>query len=283
MIDTAVAAARLRARRGDTLQKLWAVIKRDSRLAVSYDATFWMNWIGILVNIGVVFLIGSLVPPSTKFGLDGKPHAYFGYLVTNVAFLRFQNAAVQAFATAIRDGQAMGTLEFVLSTPTGLPFIVLSSGAYAFALALVQSLVMLAIAVPLGLDVSHANLLSFVIFLLLMIVAIMPIGVIASCATIAFKKTGPVEFALTSLTLLFGGVYIPVHSLPGLLQPISLFIPVTHAFTGLRGALEGLTVQQLWPEAAWLCALSAVLIPLSLLLFSAAVDRAKVDGTLGQY
>ncbi|HXF33966.1 MAG TPA: ABC transporter permease [Candidatus Acidoferrales bacterium] len=283
MIETTIDSAGTRVRRGDGFAKLWAVFVRDSNLAFSYDINFWLQWVGCFVEIGIVYLIGSLVPPSPKFGFDGRPHPYFGYLITNIAFLRFQTVAVSAFALAIRDAQTFGTLEIVLSTPTSLSFIVLSSGAYAFSFQLVQTLLILVIATFLGLDVSHINVLTFVVFVLLMIAAVAPIGVIAASATMVFKKSGPVEFFLTSMTQLFGGVYIPVKSLPLLLQPIGMLIPVAHALNGLRGGLEGASLAQLWPDVAWLCGLSLVFVPISLWLFSAAVNRAKHDGTLGQY
>lgn len=283
MIEASIRSAAARAKRGDGLGKLWAVFMRDARIALSYDANFWLNWVGCVIDIGVVFLIGSLVPPSSRFGIDGRPHTYFSYLVTNIAFLRFQSVAVQAFALAIRDGQAYGTLEIVLSSPTSLPFIVLSSGAYAFAFQLSQSLLMIVIATFFGLDVTHTNLVTLLVFLILMLAAVLPIGVIASSATMVFKKTGPIEFFLTSMTQLFGGVYIPIKALPAILQPVGMIIPVSHALNGLRGALEGASLSQLLPDVVWLCGLSAVFIPVSLLIFTAAVHRAKIDGTLGQY
>jgi ABC-2 type transport system permease protein len=268
---------------GDGLAKLGAVFMRDNRLALSYGVNFWLSWVAVLIEIAIAYFIGSLVAPSPKFGYDGRPHSYFDYLVVNTAFLRFQSVAVVAFAMAIRDGQTFGTLEIVLSSPTSLPFIVLSSGVYSFVYQLFQSVVYILVAIAFGLHVSHANLLTLLVFLALMIAAVTPIGVIASAATMAFKKTGPVEFLLTSVTQLFGGVYLPVALLPLPLRAIGTVLPVTHALNGLRGALQGATVSEMLPDIAWLCGLSAVFIPISLLLFNAAVNRAKTDGTLGQY
>jgi ABC-2 type transport system permease protein len=223
------------------------------------------------------------VPASTNYGFDGHVHRYFDYLVVNTAFLRFQSVAVVAFAMAIRDAQTFGTLEVILSTPTSLPFIVLSAGMYPFAFQLLQALIFILVAMCFGLDVSHLNVATLLVFLALMVMAVTPIGVIAASATMVFKKTGPVEFFLTSVTQLFGGVYLPTRLLPGVLQIVGTVLPVTHALNGLRGALQGATVAQMLPDIIWLCALSAVFIPLSLLIFSVAVYRAKRDGTLGQY
>jgi ABC-type polysaccharide/polyol phosphate export permease len=274
---------RARAAQTDGLSKLFAVFMRDNRLALSYDANFWLQWVGVFIEITIAYFIGTLVPPSAKFGFDGHPHHYFDYLVVNTAFMRFQSVAVVAFAMAIRDGQTFGTLELILSTPTSLPFIVLSAGLYAFVYQLIQSLVFILVAIAFGLDVSHANPVTLMVFLLLMIAAVTPIGVIAASATMVFKKTGPVEFFLTSVTQLFGGVYIPIASLPIALRWIGTILPVAHALTGIRAALQGATIGQMLPDVFWLLGLSAFFIPISLWLFTAAVHRAKLDGTLGQY
>ncbi|MBV8151240.1 MAG: ABC transporter permease [Candidatus Eremiobacteraeota bacterium] len=267
----------------DGMDKLWAVFLRDFRMAVSYGTNFWLSWISVAVDIGIAYFLGSLIAPSTRFGFDGNVHSYFDYLVINTAFLRFQSVAVTAFALAIRDGQTMGTLEVLLSTPSSIPFIVLSSGMYAFVYQLAQTFVYIGIAMLFGLNVSHANLLTLGVFIALMIAAVTPIGVIASSAAMALKKTGPIEFFLTSITQLFGGVYLPVAMLPLGLREVGNLLPVTHALNGLRAALQGATVAQMWPDILWLCGLSAVFIPVSLFVFSAALNRAKVDGTLGLY
>lgn len=278
-----VAGVAVRAGGRDGISKLKSVFMRDNRLALSYGANFWLNWVAVGIDIAIAYFIGMLVPPSANYGVDGAPHRYFDYLVVNTAFLRFQSVAVVAFAMAIRDAQTFGTLEIILSTPTSLPFIVLSAGVYPFVFQLGQAAFFIVIAMLFGLDVSHTNVLTLLVFLGLMMAAVTPIGVIAASATMVFKKTGPVEFFLTSITQLFGGVYLPTKLLPPMLQIVGTILPVTHALNGLRGALQGASVMQMLPDIAWLCALSAAFIPLSLLIFSVAVNRAKTDGTLGQY
>ena len=267
----------------DGFGKVAAFFMRDWRMAVSYSANFWLGWVSVFVDVAIAFYIAKLVHPSANFGYDNKPHSYFDYLVVNTAFLSFQRVAVLAFAQAIRDGQTLGTLEVVLATPTSLPFMVLSSGLYSFAFQLVQSLFYIAVALLFGLDIHSVNVATLLVFIALAIAAISPIGVIAAAATMAFKKTGPVEYFLTSATQLFGGIYLPVKLLPVPFQIIGTILPITHALNGIRAALQGATLAQLSGDLMWLCGLTAVFLPLSLWIFAYAVHRAKIDGTLGQY
>ena len=136
----------------DGVSKLWSVFVRDNRLALSYGANFWVNWVAVIIDVSIAYFIGLLVPPLTNYGFDGQPHRYFDYLVVNTAFLRFQSVAVVAFAMAIRDAQTFGTLEVILSTPTSLPFIVLSAGFYPFAFQLLQAAVFVGVAMLFGAD-----------------------------------------------------------------------------------------------------------------------------------
>jgi ABC-2 type transport system permease protein len=197
--------------------------------------------------------------------------------------LRFQSIAVQTFSLAIRDGQTMGTLEVLLSTPTNLALIVLSSGAYAFVYQLLQTCAYVGFAMLFGLSLWGTNVITLAVFLFLAILAISPIGVMAAAATMVFKKTGPIEFLLTSVTTLFGGIYLPIRLLPAPLQVIGTLLPITHALNGIRAAIGGATLVETRVDLAWLLGMTALLLPASLFIFAYAVKRAKIDGTLGQY
>jgi hypothetical protein len=60
-------------------------------------------------------------------------------------------------------------------------------------------------------------------------------------------------------------------------------LPITHALNGIRGAFRGATLGEMSYDVLWLGAATIVLMPLALLVFRAAVARARFDGTLGQY
>jgi ABC-2 type transport system permease protein len=266
----------------DTLGRASAIFVRDARLAVAYPASFWLQWLNILISISMAFFLARLVGSSPKFGFHG-PASYFFFLTVNLAFVRFQQTALMSFAQAIRDAQTAGTLEVILATPTRLPVIVLSAGLWAFGFTALQTAVYLGVAMLFGLDLHHANLMSAAVFLVLTVTSLSTLGVMAAAAVMTFKQVGPLDFMMSGATNLFGGVYFPVSILPVALQAVGWMLPITHALSGLRGALNGATLAQLAPDALWLTGATVVLLPLSLLVFTAAVRHAKIDGTLGQY
>ena len=261
--------------------KVRAIMARDARVTLSYPGNFALTWATILVEVVVNWYIAQLV--TTPVSVNGVAMPYFQYISINSAFMRFQTAALNSFAEAIRDAQLTGTLEMVLATPTRLPTLVLSSGLWSFTLTSLQTIVYFAIAMLFGLDLSHVNVVTALAFLLLTVAAVSPLGVLAAALAMVIKKTGPIDLISNSTAQIFGGFYLPLAGLPVALQVVGWMIPITHAFNGFRAAVSGLSLYQAGADALWLLCASIVLMPLSLWLFSRAVQKARVDGTLAMY
>jgi ABC-2 type transport system permease protein len=267
----------------EALAKMGAIFVRDARTALAYPAYFHSQWLAIGVEVTIAFYLSLLVAPSSAFGANGETGSYFTYLVVSFAFVTFQNNAMLSFAESVREGQTTGTLEAVLATPTSLSLIILSTGLWSFALTLARVVFYFLLAMLFGLNLHHMNWLTAVVFLVLTVASVSPIGVFAAAATMAFKKTGPLAFSVNSATSLFGGVYIPLVKLPLALQAIGWMLPITHALNGFRSALYGASLWDLRVEVVWMLGLTAVLMPSSLYLFSRTVQRGRHDGSLGQY
>jgi ABC-type polysaccharide/polyol phosphate export permease len=265
------------------LAKVWAIFVRDARIALSYRANFFVQLASVAVSVVIAYFISIVAGHSVKVTVGTVTMSYFDYLAVNLAFVRFQSTGVASYAEVIRDSQTAGTLEVTLSTPTSLPIIVLSAGLWAFTFATLQSIVFLAVAMLFGLDLGHVDIATLLVFLVLTMISSSPLGVAAAALAMYFKKTGAIDFAVGTLTMIFGGVYLPLTALPPIMQWIGWSLPITHALGGLRAALAGLSIAQVWGEVVWLLAASMLLLPLALWLFSVSVRRAKIDGTLAQY
>ena len=265
------------------LEKIGAIFVRDARLALSYPMSFWLGWVSIAGQVLAFYFMSKLIGPSKNFGFGGHASSYFDFVVVNLAFVEFQTVAIQSFQRAIRSDQMLGTLEAVLATPTSLPLIVLSSGLWAFTLTVIEVAVYLGIASLLGLNLTHTNLGTAAAFLVLTVACMSPVGVLSAASIMTFKQLGPTNWVANGLAMLLGGVLFPVSKLPLALQYVSWMLPITHALNGIRGAVNGATLAQLAPDAMWMAGCAVVLLPVSLVAFSHAVRRAKIDGTLGHY
>ena len=177
-----------------------------------------------------------------------------------------------------------GCLEAMLSSQTNSLTIVLLSSLYGRVLGAVQPLlIFVAAAVFMGVDFSHANVLSTVLILGFSIVIFVALG--SSAATILWLKKGdPLAWVLGVMGTVLSGAYFPVDLLPVWLQKVSFLIPITYSLDALRlTILKGYSVAMISGQTLILGLMAAVLLPLSLGIFAAMVRKGRIEGTLAQY
>jgi ABC-2 type transport system permease protein len=267
------------------LTKVWAFVTRDFKLQVSYRLAF------LLQSFGILFTVASFYFVALLFGEAAAPHLqeyggdYFAFVLVGIAFVRYQGVAMSTFASTIRRGQMMGTLEAMLVTPTRLSTVLVSSSLWNFAFTSLQVLVYLLLGAFLfGADLGQTNLVAAMVIQVLTILAFSGMGILSASFTMVFKRGDPINFLFGSVSTLLGGVLYPVTVLPGWLQPVSYLIPLTYSLRAMRRAiLTGDSLSALSPDLLALSLFAAVLLPVSFLAFRYAVKRAKIEGSLTQY
>ena len=76
----------------------------------------------------------------------------------------------------------------------------------------------------------------------------------------------------------------PISVLPVWLQYVARLIPVTYSLEGMRAAiLSHASIRELLPSIAGLLVFAAVFLPVSFAIFSWALRRTKVTGTLTHF
>jgi ABC-2 type transport system permease protein len=133
-------------------------------------------------------------------------------------------------------------------------------------------------------NLGRGNYLAALLILALTVVSFSSLGIIAASFIIVLKRGDPVTWVFNSLSSLLGGVYYPITILPGWLQFLSNFLPITYSLRAMRLALlQSYSFSALAPDILALALFSLILLPLSLLAFRYAVHRARVDGSLTYY
>ncbi|MEW5806782.1 MAG: ABC transporter permease [Acidobacteriota bacterium] len=266
----------------NSMIKIWAFIKRDFLTEVSYRAAFLVQMAGIIFSILVWYFISKIVPPDIAElkGLD-----YFSWVLIGIAFTSYLNTALNSFARKIRSEQLTGTLEAMLVTPTRTPMVIFSSATWEFIFSSFRVVVYLALGTFLfNVQVHMESLLAFCIVLLLTILSFSGIGILSASFILYFKKGDPINFFITSVMTLFGGVLFPYEKLPPYLMKISYFLPITYSLNAIRDALlKGAPLGKLQNEVLILAIFAIVIVPLSLLAARFAIRKAKEEGSLIQY
>lgn len=259
-----------------------AIFMRDVRNGLSHPTSLAMRFVNVVVAIYGLYCLAGLFDPHGHLGTEhGRPFSYFSYTTINFTFMLLQGTALQVFSSAIRSDQVSGALEPILQTQNlALPYV-LASGLWPMTLSLIQViLTLVAASYFLGLDVSHLNIPTLLVFMTLSTMTMAAIGILSAAIVIAFKQVPPSNYLISGAAPVLAGVMFPVSRLPHQLQIVSWFLPLTHSLRGLRGAFQGASLGVLSYDAIWLAVAICVLLPLSLIALELATARGKNDGTL---
>jgi ABC-2 type transport system permease protein len=192
---------------------------------------------------------------------------------------------LSSFSSSLRTSQTTGTLEAMLSSPTRLSTIILSSAQWNYLITTLRVVVYLLVgSVFLGVQLGEANYAAALVVLVLTVISFSSLGIIAASFIMVLKRGDPVTWIFGTVSNLLGGIYYPVAVLPGWMQKLADLIPVTYALRAMRLALlQGAGFEVLWPDLLALGIFSVVLLPLSLIAFGIAVRIARIDGSLAHY
>jgi ABC-2 type transport system permease protein len=263
------------------LRKALAFLKRDLLIELSYRFNFLLSLLGVLFSVSIFYFLGKIVDPST---VRETADDYFSFALVGMAIAMFLRTGLGSFAESMREEQMIGTLEAMLATPTSLTTIVFSSALWRFLFASVTVFIYLAVGAALGMSFAGANLAGALLLLLATLAAYSALGIISASFIIVFKRGDPINFVVSNLSILLGGVFFPVSILPGWLRFFSHILPITYSLQGIRAAiLKGESLSALWGDILALVIISVILIPLSLALFGLAVNHARRTGTLVKY
>ena len=139
-------------------------------------------------------------------------------------------------------------------------------------------------AILFGFPLQGANWLGALLVLGASVLAFSGVGILSASYLLIFKRGNPVNWAILGLSSVVGGMMYPISVLPVWLQYVARLIPVTYSLEGMRAAILGhASTRELLPSIAGLLLFAALLLPISFAIFSWALRRTKVTGTLTHF
>ena len=260
-------------------------LQRDFRLQISYRFGFFLQIVGILLSLPSFYFLSLLVDQRVVPQLQAYGGDYFAFVLVGIAFMGYQNVALNSFARTIRSGQMMGTLEAMLMTPNRFSAILLSSSLWSLVLTSFEVSLYLLLGITLfGLRLDRINLAGAFLTQLLTILAFSGIGILSASFIVVFKQETPINFLFASISGLLAGVLYPVEVLPRWLQSLSNLLPLTYSLRAMRKAvLLGDSLTGISTDLLVLGLFACLLLPLGFSLFHYAVRCAKVHGSLTQF
>jgi len=263
------------------LDKLEAIIRRDLLTAIRYRTGFLLAAGAALAELAAFYFLSRAIGPGFRpQGVD-----YFPFLLVGTGFYTFMLLGINAFLDIVQQAQQTGTLEVLMTTSTPAPTLVLLSAVSAFAGNAVQLVFYVGAGFLLfGAPLQHPNLPGCLVIFALSVIVAVAIGIFAATLQLAMQKGSAVVWLMGSGAWFMTGTLFPVATLPKFLRAIAEWIPITHSLNGMRMALlEGISFGGLGREIGILALFSGILLPLSVLLFSHALRKARLEGTLSFY
>jgi len=258
-------------------------LRRDWATVRSYRLPFVLDVFTTFFALFLFFFLARLVDGADLSRFEGLERGYLPFAVIGMAVFRMVQSALTSFNSKLRTEQTTGTLEALLATPTSPRLVILANATYDVLRAALSGVLMVVLALTLGvrLTTDPAALAVTGLALLALIGLFGALGVAVAAFGIVFKQAGGLIGMITAGLALLGGVYFPTEVFPTWLAWIADALPFTWGVDVLRTAL--ITGELDTTRLLALAASALVTLPLSLWLFKLAVDKARRDGSLGQY
>jgi ABC-2 type transport system permease protein len=268
-----------------TLRKLALLFRRDFAVARSYRAAFAIEIFQALFGSASFYFLSRFVQSPTLE--KALPHGtnYFSFALVGIAFFDYLSVALVTFDGSLQEARQNGTLENLLVTQTSLPVILAGSSLYPFALMSLRTAIYIGWgAVLFGFPLQGANWLGAALVLGASVLAFSGLGILSASYLLIFKRGNPVNWAILGLSSVVGGMMYPISVLPLWLRYAARLTPVTYSLEGMRAAILGhAPTRELLPPIAGLLLFALVLLPVSFAIFSWALRRTKITGTLTHF
>lgn len=266
-------------------KKLFAFLHRDFINDTSYRVSFIMQIFGVFFSSVTFHFLSQLFGQNVNQHLEPYGGNYFAFVIIGIAFSGYLELSMQSFGNNIRTAQLTGTLEALLLTKTNIHLIIFCSSIYSFFWTSIRVLMLLLFGILVfDMNVTNANYPGAIIILFLTITSFMGVGIMSAGFIMVLKKGRPLNWIFTTLSMLLGGVYYPISVLPDWMQKCAHFFPITYALEGIRQSmLNGANFREIAPNLIALTAFTIIVLPASLWVFSIAVKKTKIDGSMTHY
>ncbi len=210
---------------------------------------------------------------------------YVSFIVLGTLFWGWLNLTLWDVGLTLRNEQMRGTLETNWLCPIWRISIVLGGSITKLA----TSLVFLAIAILefrllFGIRLIGGNVGLVLLVLLPVIPTIYGLAIAFASLVLRFKEANAMVFLVRGVFLIFCGMTYPLEVMPGWMQRVAAFLPLTYAIRAIRAAvLANATFAMLLPDLARLAAFAVALPLLGWAAFYLTERRSRRTGELGQY
>jgi ABC-2 type transport system permease protein len=266
------------------LRKALALARVGWLSATSYRVATLLQFAGVLATIVPVYFVSQAVQDLAAASIQREGGAFFAFIVVGIASIYLVASATATVSSAIASNLGSGTFESLLGTRASIVSILVGLSLHGLAMSALRALALLVGAAAFGADFQWAMLIAVLPIVALVVFAYAGVGLVAGALVLAFRTAGPLVSITVALSGLLGGAYYSTSVVPGWLNPLTEFVPLTHGLRATRAMLlggEGLATT--WPDVLRLASNALLLLTIGVVAFAFALRRARRNGSLSQY
>ncbi|HEY8496628.1 MAG TPA: ABC transporter permease [Limnochordales bacterium] len=266
-----------------------AVFKKQWMIQLRYPAELLglVVW-PVLFPAIYIFSARALAGPEGEavavFASRTGTEDYVGYILFGTMLWMILNMTLWDLGGHLRREQLRGTLEVCWTTPASRVGMLMG-----VSLAQISNAVLFLAVAALMLRLVYGFELrgSVGLLLVLMVLSILPViglGLAFASLVLVLKEINSLVFLVRGVFMVFAGMTYPVEVLPGWMQAVSAFLPLTYSIRAMRAVgLSGAGWADVQGDALALAMFSVVFLVAGWRAFRAVERMAQQAGTLTHY
>jgi ABC-2 type transport system permease protein len=269
----------------ETLHMIGSYMARNARLWYRFKISFIFTLISMIVAIAIWYFMNKVL----NIGLVDD---YFTFVLVGIVINQYVLITLSTYLDSLKELYWSNQLEFYLTSPSRLKTFFMASLTWTYTYATINAVLYFAI----GVFVFNANLefnagaLLLIPILFFLIIGLSGIGLISASMFLLLDAKGeiePINWAISTITLLVSGVIFPYEAFLDHFPPlyyVAIALPQTWAIDGIRGLLyEGKGIESALPILGVLVIFAVILFPLGVAMFRMGIKKGEKIGSLAKW
>jgi len=210
---------------------------------------------------------------QTQGVVSGNP-SYFDFIAPGIMAMTVMMSVMTGLPVAISQEKEIGTMDGMMVAPINRLSILLGKTAAQTARGLIQGVIILALAIGIFGVAIQGNILLVFALLLLGVFSFVGLGIVITSFTKDQETAQMLMMTLMFPMMFLSGVFFPIQQMPGFMQTISHFLPLTYASDALRKVMVlGAGIPQISNELIILIVFGVVMMAIALPVFRRMMTR----------
>jgi len=260
----------------------WAFVERQKNLWKRHWAweIVWLVY-GVVNTLAITFIAKQLAAEGIVSGRQANDLMLF--LLIGTLVWAYLSAILDDISLVVTWERWEGTIEHTLMAPVPRAAHLIGTAVFGVLHALARTTLIMAMSLPFfHVNLGHADWAAAALVVVTGSASLVGLGILTGVLPLLYPERGEqMSFMAQAVVLLVSGVYYSIDTLPAGLRVVSHLSPATYLLRGVRHALiDGAGLPGVGGDIAVMAVFAAVLVPVSIAVFSAAERWAKRTGRL---